>query len=159
MKRATIILLGLGTLVLGGCAAKEQPHSNVHHAANGDLRELTSSSRTLPDFLNTQSSIVQVAYQAAATLGDTLRWIPCYCGCGESAGHQSNMNCFIHEIREDGSIEWDDHGTRCNVCVEIALTTAQLKEQGKSDLEIRQAIDGKYSKGYAKATDTPMPQS
>ncbi|MFC5468339.1 PCYCGC motif-containing (lipo)protein [Cohnella suwonensis] len=158
-KKAAFALLGAGALVLAGCAAKEQSHSETHHAASGDLREVTASSGALPSFLNSQSSIVQVAYQAAGTLGDTLRWIPCYCGCGESAGHESNLNCFIHEIREDGSIEWDDHGTRCGVCVEIALTTAQLKEQGNSDADIRQAIDSKYSQGYAKATDTPMPPS
>ncbi|WP_115992300.1 PCYCGC motif-containing (lipo)protein [Cohnella lupini] len=152
MKKITFVVLGLGALALSACAAKEQ-------APHGDLREVTSSAEKLPSFLNAKQNAVQVAYQVAGKLGDTLRWIPCYCGCGESAGHKSNLNCFINEIRDDGSIEWDDHGTRCGVCVQIAMVSAQLKQQGKSNLEIREYIDNEYSTGFANATDTPMPQS
>ncbi|RKP54217.1 hypothetical protein D7Z26_12670 [Cohnella endophytica] len=161
LKKITFAVLGAGALVLAGCAAKEnkQADSHISHAANGDIREITASADKLPSFLAKQPTAVQVAYQVAGKLGGTLQWIPCYCGCGESAGHESNLNCFIHETREDGSIEWDDHGTRCNVCLQIAMETAQLKEQGKSNLEIRQYIDSKYSKGYAAPTDTPMPLS
>ncbi|BBI32509.1 hypothetical protein KCTCHS21_19080 [Cohnella abietis] len=152
------MILGLGALALSACAAKETV-SHTEHAPNGDLREVTASTEKLPNFLNNQQNAVRVAYQVAGVLGDTMKWIPCYCGCGQSAGHKSNLNCFINEIREDGSIEWDDHGTRCGVCVQTAMETAELKQQGKSDLEIRQYIDNKYSKGFAKPTDTPMPIS
>ena len=84
--------------------------------------------------------------------------MPCYCGCGESAGHKSNLNCFIQEKREDGSIVWDDHGTRCLVCLEIAVQSAQLHKEGKSLKEIRQFIDDTYKEGYAKPTPTDMPE-
>jgi len=148
-------------LVLSACGQGQAPHeSQDHHASyapNGDLREATASTAELPTFLDGQSEAVRVAYQVAGTLDDTLQWIPCYCGCGDSAGHRSNLNCFVHEIRDDGTVEWDDHGTRCGVCVQIAMESAQLKQQGKSNLEIRQYIDGKYEQGYAKPTDTPMP--
>lgn len=133
--------------------------NHTSHAPNGDLREETASADTLPAFLKTKGEQVRLAYQVAGKLGDTLQWIPCYCGCGESAGHGSNLNCFIHEIRDDGTVEWDDHGTRCGVCVQIALTTAQMKQQGSTDLEIRQYVDEKYGNGFAKPTDTPMPKA
>jgi len=161
MKRLAALALGLGMLAVSACGqaqnSKESHGAHESHAPNGDLREITASVSTLPGFLDGQQDAVRVAYQAAALLEDTLRWIPCYCGCGDSAGHKSNLNCFVNEIREDGSVEWDDHGTRCGVCVQIALETAQLKEQGKTNKEIRDYVDAKYASGYAKPTDTPMP--
>lgn len=154
------VLLGaflMAALILAGCGqSKEESH--VHRAPNGDLREETASPADLPSFLDQKPARTKLAYQAAAKLHDTLQWIPCYCGCGESAGHRNNLNCFIHEIREDGTVVWDDHGTRCDVCVSIALQSAAMKSEGKSDLEIRQFIDAAYQNGYASPTDTAMPQ-
>ena len=83
--------------------------------------------------------------------------MPCYCGCGDAAGHESNLNCFIAEVREDGSILWDDHGTRCQVCVDIAVESVKLYQDGKTIKEIRHIIDEKYKEGYAKPTPTKMP--
>jgi len=158
MKRLAVAALGLGLLVISACGKGETSHEgHSSHAPNGDLREMTASADKLPAFLDDQPDAVKLAYQIAGTLDDTLQWIPCYCGCGDSAGHKSNLNCFVHEIRDDGSVEWDDHGTRCGVCVQIAVETAQMKQQGKSNLEIREYIDGKYQSGYANPTDTPMP--
>ncbi|MFC4600430.1 PCYCGC motif-containing (lipo)protein [Cohnella hongkongensis] len=51
----------------------------------------------------------------------------------------------------------DDTCSGCGVCVQIAVVTAQTKQQGKSDLDIRQYVDSYYQTGYAKPTDTPMP--
>ena len=147
----------LGAVILTGCgqASKE---NHTHYAPNGDLREETASPDELPSFLDKKPAQTRLAYQAAAKLHDTLQWIPCYCGCGETAGHRNNLNCFIHEMREDGTVVWDDHGTRCGVCVSIALQSAAMKSEGKTDLKIRQWIDSAYQNGYAAPTDTPMPQ-
>ncbi|MBW5447832.1 hypothetical protein GE107_17400 [Cohnella sp. CFH 77786] len=147
---------GSGTDSEGADSGKGALH--VHQAPNGDTREETASLDKLPAFLDNRPNKMLLAYQAAAKLRDTLQWIPCYCGCGESAGHKSNLNCFIHEVREDGTVVWDDHGTRCDVCQTIALQAAQMKSQGKSDLEIRKFIDASYKNGYAKPTVTPMPE-
>ncbi|MEX2105255.1 MAG: PCYCGC motif-containing (lipo)protein, partial [Bacilli bacterium] len=40
----------------------------------------------LPDFLNQQPKEIQQVYQIAAMNYELLLSIPCYCGCGESAG-------------------------------------------------------------------------
>lgn len=159
MRILSYLLIAMAVLILTACGKGEQHADHTHYAPNGDLQEETASLEKLPSFLDGQSPEVVLAYTAAAKLQDTLQWIPCYCGCGESAGHGSNLNCFIHEVREDGSVEWDDHGTRCGVCVETAIATTQMKQQGKSDLQIRQYIDTKYSSGYANPTDTPMPNA
>lgn len=160
MRKIYYLLLAAALFILSSCGTDNTQHSgHAHHAPNGDLQEETASLEKLPSFLDNQSPEVVLAYTAASKLEDTLQWIPCFCGCGESAGHKSNLNCFIHEVREDGTALWDDHGTRCGVCIQIALTAAQLKQQGKSNLEIRQFIDQQYSSGYAKPTNTPMPNA
>lgn len=111
----------------------------------------------MPSFLEGKSEDIRVVYQAAGQAPDILQWIPCYCGCAESAGHRSNLNCFIAETLKDGSVVWDDHGTRCLVCLEIAVEAVQMHQQGKSLQDIREAIDAKYKEGYSTPTNTPMP--
>lgn len=75
----------------------------------------------------------------------------------ESAGHESNLDCFIHAIHPDGSVVWDDHGTRCGVCLQIAAESIKMQREGKAVKEFRAYIDEKYREGYAKPTPTPMP--
>jgi len=158
LKRLAVAAIGLGLFAAAACGKAENSHEeHLSHASNGDLREITASVHKMPSFLEEQPEAVRLAYQIAGTIEDTLQWIPCYCGCGDSAGHKSNLNCFINEVHADGTVEWDDHGTRCGVCVQIAVESAQMKQQGKSNLEIRKLIDSNYQTGYAKPTDTPMP--
>lgn len=170
MKKILFVLFGL-MLVLAACGQKEgshkaheeeahqehEEHNHVAHLANGDLQESTSSVDVLPDFLDKQPENMQLIYQAAAKANDVLQWIPCYCGCGDSAGHRSNLNCFVHEIKENGEVVWDDHGTRCAACLEIAVASINMFQEGKSLTEIRQTIDDAYKEGYSTPTDTPMP--
>jgi hypothetical protein len=66
---------------------------------NGDLQETTSSVELLPSFLEGQTATIRKAYETAVTVKGLLPYIPCYCGCGESAGHQSNLNCFHHQLQ------------------------------------------------------------
>ncbi|WP_424768945.1 PCYCGC motif-containing (lipo)protein [Paenibacillus sp. sgz302251] len=155
MKTKILALFLAAALTLSACGAnKEDSHESHSH---GDLQEKTASVDVMPDFLDSQNDKIRLVYQIAGQAADLLHWMPCYCGCGESAGHQSNLNCFIKEINEDGSVVWDDHGTRCGVCLDIAVTAAKLKSEGKSDKEIRNYIDETYKEGYADSTDTPMP--
>ncbi|QGG55053.1 PCYCGC motif-containing (lipo)protein [Paenibacillus sp. B01] len=144
------------TMIVSGCGKNSE---HTEHAANGDLRETTTSLAKLPSFLDPLSPSIKTAYSVAASVSDVLPSIPCYCGCGESAGHKHNLNCFIYEIKQDGRVVWDDHGTRCGVCMDTAMKTAAMKEEGKTTLQIRNAIDEMYKEGYAAPTPTPMPVS
>ncbi|MWV43047.1 hypothetical protein GRF59_05340 [Paenibacillus sp. HJL G12] len=163
-KKTRITVLGviLSSMLLAGCGAKEDNTSASHQdshqqvAANGDVQEMTMGMDKLPVFLDSLDPSLKTAYTTAASVKDILGSIPCYCGCGESAGHKSNLNCFIKEENADGSVVWDDHGTRCGVCVETAMTVSELSKQGKSVKEIRTIIDKTYSTGeYANPTPTP----
>jgi len=169
MKPKSLVIASLFSMALiTGCSSNsaspaaeptnhQHEHTAVQHAENGDLQELTASIQTLPKFLSTLDPRITQAYQIAAEHRELLQSMPCYCGCGESAGHKSNYNCFIKEEHEDGSVVWDDHGTRCGTCMEIAVVTAQLSQEGKSAKEIRTIIDDAFKEGYAPPTPTPMP--
>jgi len=169
LKKSITIFVVLALLLLSACgenknSAETSPKANdaSHEGhdraeASGDIQEETASADVLPTFLEGKQENIRLVYQIAGQSTEILEWMPCYCGCGESAGHKSNLNCFIQEKREDGSIVWDDHGTRCLVCLEIAVQSAQLHKEGKSLKEIRQFIDDTYKEGYAKPTPTDMP--
>ncbi|MBK3494608.1 PCYCGC domain-containing protein [Viridibacillus sp. YIM B01967] len=171
MKFRWFTLLLAGSMLLTACSSdqdkadepvkqeqhKEEQAGHQHTVANGDIQETTASADDLPNFLDTQSDDLKLVYKATGQATEILQWIPCYCGCGESAGHKSNMNCFISEVKEDGSIVWDDHGTRCVACVEIAIQSIKMAQEGKTLKEIRQFIDETYKEGYAEPTPTPFP--
>jgi Protein of unknown function with PCYCGC motif len=146
-------LLGL----LAGCSSdqNEDPHKD-HTAANGDIREETASVDTLPSFLDDKDDNMKLIYSSAAKNPDLLKYIPCYCGCGDSAGHESNLNCFVYETKGD-KVVWDDHGTRCELCLKIAAESIVKYKNGESIKQIRTFIDEQYKEGYAKPTPTPMP--
>ena len=62
----------------------------------------------LPDFVRDAPPQVKEAYRFAIANPDILSAFPCYCGCG-AMGHESNRDCYIKEIRADGSIEFENH--------------------------------------------------
>ncbi|GLC88611.1 PCYCGC domain-containing protein [Lysinibacillus piscis] len=152
-----LMMLMTFVLILSACSSEKEASHDEHAHVTGDIQEETASADVLPSFLNNQPENVRFVYQVAGQSTDILQWIPCYCGCGESAGHKNNLNCFIQEKRKDGTIVWDDHGTRCLTCLEIAVQSAKMYQDGKSLKEIRTTIDNTYKEGYAKPTPTDMP--
>jgi len=50
----------------------------------------------LPPDIQKAPEEVREAYRFAITNRDTLRYIPCYCGCG-SEGHTSNASCYLKD--------------------------------------------------------------
>lgn len=133
--------------------------SNEHsyHAENGDLREATSGASELPAFMMDKHEDMQNIYMASAQHQELLEYIPCYCGCADSGDHQSALNCFVYETKESGEVVWDDHGTRCGVCLETAAESINQYRDGKSIKEIRDYIDEAYKEGFSKPTPTKYP--
>ncbi len=74
----------------------------------------------------------QEAYLFAKTNPKLLKQFPCYCGCGQSVGHRSNLDCFVFA---DGV--YNSHGSRCDVCVDVALTA---KHNGHLGIPIQTSI-------------------
>lgn len=49
---------------------------------------------------------VREAYRFAIANRDILRYIPCYCGCGEE-GHTSNASCYLKDFSTPGNLVFD----------------------------------------------------
>ncbi len=107
-------------------------------------------------FLNLFPPRVKEAYEFAIEKPEVLEYIPCFCGCG-SIGHMSNKDCYVKHTKADGSVILDNHGTKCELCVEITLETKDLLDKGNPLKEIRRIIDQNYSGKYAPGTDTSPP--
>lgn len=144
------------SLLLSGCAQKENNHTSTEHEMS-DIREETASIHILPSFLSSYNDSMAHLYEQAAKHQTLLEHIPCYCGCGESVDHKNNYDCFVYENKNNGAIVWDDHATKCGVCLEIAAISIEQYEKGMSIKDIRHLIDETYKEGYAKPTPTkPM---
>jgi hypothetical protein len=95
----TVSLLILVMPILGACAGpggKEQTALTL------------APESSLPDFVKDAPPQVKEAYRFAIANPDVLSAFPCYCGCG-AVGHQNNLQCYIKDVRSDGSIEFEDH--------------------------------------------------
>ncbi len=60
----------------------------------------------LPKDIRSASVEVREAYRFAIANRDTLRYIPCYCGCG-SEGHTSNASCYLKDVSTPGNLQFD----------------------------------------------------
>ncbi len=67
-----------------------------------------ASASLLSDKVRSAPPVVQEAYRFAIANPEVLSKLPCYCGCG-GMGHMSNLDCFIQEVKPDGSIAFDYH--------------------------------------------------
>ncbi|MFJ7680026.1 PCYCGC motif-containing (lipo)protein [Peribacillus sp. NPDC097264] len=158
----TALTLGMcSSLLLSACTEeksevkKETSHESHDHTVSGDVQEETSGKATAPEFLSGKPEDMKTIYLAVAQNQALLEKIPCYCGCGEEAGHKNNYDCFIHENKKNGAVVWDDHGTKCGVCLEIAAQSILDLNDGMTIKDIRDKVDKAYKKGYAKPTPTP----
>lgn len=92
----------------------------------------------LPEFV-TRTPRTQDAYLFTQSNREVASVVPCFCGCMESLGHLSVYDCFI-----DNKGSYDPHGAVCRMCVEIALDTKELLNQGYTKEEITAFIKEKY---------------
>lgn len=97
----------------------------------------------LPEFA-TAVPMVAEAYSFAVEHPEVLSYLPCSCGC-ESMGHNSNWNCYVKSVMASGEVIFDQHGSGCNVCVDITLDAKAMWQRGSPLTEIRKYIDANYS--------------
>ena len=92
-------------------------------------------------------------YAFAATHQDTMKTIPCYCGCVRE-GHESVLQCFLSGSRSDDTPIWTDHSFDCEMCVHIAREVFLMTSQRLPAAEIRAVIESKY-RNSGTPTRTP----
>jgi len=63
----------------------------------------------LPSFALAQGAKVQEVYHYAAQNPETLKYIPCYCGCG-GIGHTSNLSCYVRRSNPNVTVTFNNHG-------------------------------------------------
>lgn len=69
---------------------------------NGDLAKVV-----WPEFVTKAGPEVKQLYAFQITHGELMRFMPCFCGCGQSAGHRSNRDCYVQAVNPDGSVVFD----------------------------------------------------
>jgi hypothetical protein len=134
-SRWLLLLVALLPLVslLAGCSTASQSAQNK-----------MASMSDMPNEIQKAPVSVSEAYRFAAANPDALKNVPCYCGCG-SAGHTSNLSCYVKEVKPSGEIVFDQHALGCSICVDITQDVMKMTRDGKSPKEIRAAIDKTYS--------------
>ena len=89
MKRRDFLAKGLavaGAMMLAGCRGFEA----------AEHRYKLAPESVLPTDIRSAPAEVREAYRFAIANRETLRYIPCYCGCG-SEGHTSNASCYVKD--------------------------------------------------------------
>jgi Protein of unknown function with PCYCGC motif len=92
----TRALLVVGTIAIAGC--------RVFEAA--EHRYQLAPESVLPSDISRAPDEVREAYRFAIVNRDTLRYIPCYCGCG-SEGHTSNASCYVKDTSTPENLVFD----------------------------------------------------
>jgi hypothetical protein len=117
LSSTTLLALGLGAAACGGgsgsassttkAAAKPDLAARfakypVASEPNGDLAKVV-----WPSYVTDAPAEVKTLYEFQITHGDLMKWMPCFCGCGQNAGHRSNRDCYIKSVSADGSVIFD----------------------------------------------------
>jgi uncharacterized protein with PCYCGC motif len=99
MKRRNFLANGLliaGAISVTGCRA---------FGASGHRYQLAPEA-ILPEGLRSAPDEIREAYRFAVANRDILRYIPCYCGCGDQ-GHTSNASCYVKDNSLPDKPEFD----------------------------------------------------
>lgn len=163
MKKYMFILL---VLVLGlvACSDKESTVQEDASQMDSSVEGLTYSleknawSPMMAQLLDeVDDPRVEGAYNMAVQYPDVLDYMPCYCGCYESNGHEHVRHCFVEDINEEVAV-LDSMGFGCPICIEITEEAVAKYEEGESLPDIRAYIDQKYSENGVDPTPTPLPE-
>ena len=69
---------------------------------NGDLAKVT-----WPQWLLELDPEIKHLYEFQILNGPLMRYMPCFCGCQNEAGHRNNRDCYVDTVHADGSVVLD----------------------------------------------------
>jgi hypothetical protein len=99
-RRALQGVLAASGLALVGCS------SSVGQDSGGEQLLAWPAEDRWPEIFLQAPASAQEAYRFAVANQDLLQWMPCFCGCVDQ-GHTSNFDCYVQEVRGDGSVLLD----------------------------------------------------
>jgi Protein of unknown function with PCYCGC motif len=103
MKRIStvFILIVSVALIVAGCGSKVDDKKFT----------LDKKHEALPDYVLGAPDKVQQTYILASEYPEVVAQVPCFCGCGVSDGHKSNLDCFVDQFGNDNAVTgWDSMG-------------------------------------------------
>lgn len=117
LKFAATGMLGLVLAACGGTGTSQDRMTSSPNTAKDyssrfaqytaqDEPNVDPSKVVLPAFITGAKPEVQQLYEFQMTHGELTKYIPCFCGCG-SDGHANNRDCYIKEVKPDGSVIFD----------------------------------------------------
>jgi len=80
---------------------------------------------------------VAEAYRIAAEIPKVIDSQFCYCYCKKNHQHKTLLTCFTNE-----------HGSKCDTCINEVLYAYELYKQGKTLDEIIVSVDKKFYRPY-----------
>ncbi|HEX5164843.1 MAG TPA: PCYCGC motif-containing (lipo)protein [Thermomicrobiales bacterium] len=104
---------------------------------------MLASVGTLPEPVHQADHASVAAYQAAIEHPSVLASVPCLCGCIQSLGHTSNLDCYI-ESSSRGMTIYSTHGLNCLICQRITEDALAGAARGMSPAQLRMLIEEKY---------------
>jgi hypothetical protein len=70
---------------------------------------------------------------------------------------QSDYDCFIDEVRADGTVLIDKMSFTWSICQDVARVAMTMVAQGRPLEKIQEHIDAKYATKQAYRTPAPLP--
>jgi hypothetical protein len=121
LTRRRFLVVGVGAILAGASSCSSGSSPSTRDAAgdgedfssrfagfepaaepNGDLSKVV-----WPDFVTGADPEVRRLYEFQITNGELMRYMPCFCGCGQNAAHASNRDCYVQHVNADGSVVLD----------------------------------------------------
>jgi hypothetical protein len=131
---AVLILAGIGWMMFRDAEQPAEQTAAVPPAASSVPQDIDNTRiNTLPPDIF-QDAKAREAYQTAREIPEVLSELPCFCGCMTTHGHKNNLFCFM-----------DEHGSACEICMDIALDAGTMHRNGASIDEIEGNIRAKYA--------------
>lgn len=137
-KTGPVVLVGLILAVLTTVYFATKPSKSAEIAVEHEKRPAGMRLETRPALTSALfTGRAALAYKYAAEIPDVIDSQFCYCYCKKNHGHKTLLTCFTNE-----------HGAKCDTCIEEVIYAYELHQQGKSVDEIVAAVDKKFYRPY-----------
>ena len=60
-----------------------------------------------PPWMDRYPAEVKRLYEFQLVNGELMKYMPCFCGCNAEDGHRNNRDCYVEEVKPDGSVVFD----------------------------------------------------